>query len=78
MPTQATVLTPWAGKGTESEPYAPQLPQDYKIKGWKDITQQTAQQLIPAFGLYLIEICADEEVIDQIDKDTRYCIVWAD
>ena len=78
MATQATVLTPWTGSGTDEDPYTPQLPNDYKIKGWKDITKQTAAQLIPDFNLFLIEICADEEVIDQIDKDAKYCIVYAD
>ena len=74
--TRAAVVTPWVGAGTESNPNRPAVADAHTVSSWADATGQPAE-LIP-LGLlpYTIEAEADDAVLDQIEADPAFALLW--
>lgn len=75
---KARVITPWIGKGEtlpSLDSYRPMLMDNFQVK-WVDVTRQPAINLSPDPNLYIIEVSAEAEVLDAIDEDDNYEILW--
>jgi len=75
---KAAILTPWTGEGTPDSPHRPLVAEQHNLKSWSDVTRQTSKNLIPDFNLYLINVIVDAKVLDAIQTDPTFFVVWSD
>lgn len=68
---RALVATPWTGNGTPGNAFRP-LVADVFAVDWSDWTGQGAANLVPSPNLFLVEVTADETVVQAIDADSRF------
>jgi len=72
------VMTAWTGTGTEEDSNRPLVADTYAIQKWTDVTGQPAQNLQPDPNLYTIEAEAEESVVNAIEADNDYFVVWSE
>lgn len=75
MDILAQVLSPWVGEGTTSNPYRPQLSDDYPAITWQDITGTETAQLIPPVNVVILEIQTHEQTYQTIASDPAYTVI---
>ena len=74
---KAHILTPWVGDGSEDNPNHPLLSDAFpKIQTWRDITGQPCQNLHPDPNLYVVEVICDKEILNSIEADPRFFVIW--
>lgn len=86
---RARVVTPWTGTGVDDDPFRPLLPDNYPhsyysdgmvhIEGVQkciDVTLQPVCELCPDPNAFVVEIEAEQVVIDAIDVDPTFTILW--
>lgn len=74
---KAQFVTEWTGDGTEENPNHPTIDDVPGNKSWTDITGQPAQNLHPAPNVYVVEVTAEEAVLDAI-ADAGHTEIWRD
>jgi hypothetical protein len=74
----SAVLTPWAGNGSESNPYHPQLLDDHPIQSFVDATHQPAANLTPDPNLFVIQVICTEQQLTAIEADSNYYVLWSE
>jgi hypothetical protein len=72
----AEVMTSWTGTGAEGSAFSCNIAEEYQIKRWTDLTAQPVSSLKPEPNLYSIEIIVDDLVLEQIEGDLKYYVVW--
>lgn len=66
MVYRAWVLTPWVGDGSPTNPYHPQVADQYPLLSWSDDTGQDA--VPPTPNLLVVECLLDEAVLSQVQS----------
>ena len=90
---QFEVITPWVGYADDPSPEPsnhPKLQDDYPhrfnpdgsvaqegIRKWEDTTNQDAANIVPDPNLYVIKCEADETVLDLIEANPDYAVLWS-
>lgn len=72
---RARVETPYAGTGTQVDPYRPRLLDEYPVQSCVDLTGQPSAELVPNPNLYVVEVTCDEATLAAIQADSRYTVV---
>jgi hypothetical protein len=72
----AQVLTPWVVGAQPTPGNHPQLADAYPLLSWVDVTGQPAASIIPSPNLYTVQITCDDSVMDQIQQDSSYGVLW--
>ena len=75
---EAEVTTPWTGTGTMEDSNRPLIGDTYSLKKWEDTTGQPAENLQPDPNIYIIKIQCTEEVLNQIEADENYTVLWSE
>lgn len=78
MTKVAAVLTPFVGSGAEEDEYYPQLANDFALISWKDVTGIEAANIIPATNTYQVEIVCTDPVLEAIEADNTYFVIWSE
>lgn len=74
---RARVLTSWTGDGvTQETATRPALLADYALESCTDVTGQPAENLQPDPNLFAVEIVCDDAVLEAIDADSTYLVLW--
>lgn len=71
------ILTGWTGNGY-TVPYHPQLSDDYVLSSWQDVTGQSASEIVPEVNLFIIEAVCDIGVLEAIENDQNYQVIWSE
>jgi hypothetical protein len=66
-----TLLTPWAGDGTEEKPFKPQILVDYPIKQFKDVTGSYNFTR----NFFMVECTVTDSLLEKIRRNSRYFIL---
>ena len=74
---RATVVTPWAGAGTEADPLRARVGDDYPV-AWSDLTGQAVEQLIPAPNAYTVAVVCDAATLAAIQADPDYAVLTSE
>lgn len=75
---RAEILTPWAGTGTQENPYRPLLIDDHEVVLYRDTTGQVAENIRPDPNLLIIEIVCDDLVLDAVESDPKYEVLTSE
>jgi len=79
---RARVITPWVPAWKDTRPRLkanrPQLLRDYTVLTSEDVTGQPTANITPSPNMYTLEIVADGAVIDAIDRDADYDVLWSE
>ena len=72
------VLTPWVEEENEDGDISrwPLVTSEYHMARWQDITGQDAANIAPEPNLVSILAEADETVLDAIESDNRFLLLW--
>jgi len=74
---QFEVLTPWQEVDDEgSLSRWPLVTSEFSLSRWSDITGQESANIPPEPNLVSILAEADETVLDVIEQDARFLILW--
>ena len=69
---RAQVLTPWAGSGTQGDPFRPLLLDLFAVRTYEDVTGQASAHLPPAPNLMVAEIRCGDDIIAAISADPDF------
>lgn len=71
------VLTPWAEEVDEGGTFRyPLITSVFSLSKWQDITGQESANIPPEPNLVSLLAEADETVLDQIEADERFLVMW--
>lgn len=73
---RAAVITPWQGAGTHTDPFRPKLAAEHALLAWDDVTGQPVTNITPSPNAYTLEIQATGEMLDLIEDDADYVVLW--
>ena len=71
------VVTDFVGTGTEADPNRPAIGDDYALSKWEDVTGTPSASITPASNTYVIQAEAAESVLDSIEADNDYLVLWS-
>ena len=74
----AQITTNWTGSGKEDDANRPQIGDEYKLAKWEDVTGQPSKNLAPDPNLYVVRIECEGEVLDAIEADGKYMVLWCE
>lgn len=71
---KAIVLSPWAGSGTEEDPFTSQINYEYRdqLLGIRDVT---GQEGIPNPNMYCVQVVCDDAILDLIEGNPEYHVL---
>ena len=75
---KAQIVTKWLAPHDSETAYGPQLAEDYPLDGWTDVTGQLTENRPPNPNQYTIEATMDGEVLDTIESDPEYVVLWSE
>ncbi|MGD9156914.1 MAG: hypothetical protein PVG39_00780 [Desulfobacteraceae bacterium] len=78
MKQQAEVITSWIGDGSEENPNRPLIADHYSLDKWSDVTGQPSENLIPDPNSCVIFIECEDTMMDQIETDSNYFVLWVE
>lgn len=74
---KAEILTPWAGSGTEDDPFRPLVSQVLKGK-IRDVTYQPSLNLPTEPNLLIVEVECTPAALAEVESDPRFQIIWSE
>ena len=80
MVFRAAIVTPWVlavDDMSDMPSNHPLLSDEYAIVKWEDITGQSANNLPPSPNEYTVLAEVDEDVLEAIDNDPDYTVLWS-
>lgn len=78
---RAEILTPWVAAADDPSPMPsnhPKLADDYTFSKWEDVTGQPSANIMPDPNLYIILVEAEQAIIEAIDADPDYEVLWSE
>jgi len=71
----ATVITPWAGDGTEEQPYCGRILADFNCLTYNDATNAPAETLIPPISILTVDVTLEDAEFAALEADNDYCVL---
>lgn len=75
---KAWVVTPWVARTVPGTFDHPKLEDDHQLISWTDVTGQPVQNISPEPNEYTVEIICTEAVLDAIEADAQYEVLWSE
>jgi len=67
----ATVITPWAGDGTEEQPYCGRILADFNCLTYNDATNAPAETLIPPISILTVDVTLEDAEFAALEAPAR-------